>query len=174
MSEAEIDRGLALATSGNAFIGAWKEPSTRETIATVPRVARCGEPVEQWPIVDTGGEGVKLNGKTVDAAALQDELRTLHNNHVLLHPNDPPTRWAVLLLAPSETPTQRLLPLFTAIRAAGFTDVDALVIVPHVDETRTLGPLDRPSLCKRTLVIDELDRARLPPTWAALSVHDAL
>jgi hypothetical protein len=145
-----------------------------DTIAKVPRVRDCGEPLEQAPIVDIA-EDVKLNGRRVTPAALQDELASLRRYHRLLHPNDDVGAASrVIVLAPAATPTARLKPLLTAIRAAGMTEIEAAVIVPHDTDTRTLGRLQRPSMCRRKPALDRLDRPDVAPTWEQFLVNDAL
>ena len=133
-----------------------------DTITKVPRVRECGEPVEMAPIVDVA-EDVRLNGNRVTLAELQEELATSRQDH-----------GRVLVLAAATTPTARLKPLFAAIRAAGMTEIDAAVIVPHDSDTRTLGRLERPSMCRRTPALDALDGRDVAPTWQQLLVNDAL
>ena len=145
-----------------------------DTIAKVPRVRECGEPLEQAPIVDVAEE-VALNGRRVTPAELQEELGTLRRNHGLLHPSDDAAAASrVIVLAPSATPTARLKPFLAAMRAAGMTEIDAAVIVPHDTVTRTLGRLERPSMCRRKTALERLDQPDVPPTWEQLLVNDAL
>jgi hypothetical protein len=167
---------LFIASRGHAYDGAHPLPVLDavslipgKTVATTPQVERCGDPLEVAPIIDVG-EHVTLRGEIVDPAAIEATLRAIARNTASEMPN---VRLRVVLVAAATTPTTRLLPLFAAVRAAGYSDVDAVVIVPHVTDTRTLGPLERPSICARKLSLARLDLAHAPPTWAALALQPA-
>ena len=145
-----------------------------DTIRKAPRVRECGQPLEQAPVVEVAEE-IRLNGRRITPAELQEELGTLRRYHALLHPNDDAAAATrVIVVAAATTPTARLQPLFAALRAAGITEVEAAVVVPHDAETRTLGRVERPSMCRRTPALDRLERPDAPSTWQQLSVNDAL
>jgi hypothetical protein len=171
------------ATRGHAWDGAHPLPAIEathlvsgKTIEHAPRVERCGESLDEAPIVDAG-EGLVLNGQPVTPAELDGELRVLENRHKLLHPDDDDgwaTHPSLILLAPADKPARELVAIFAAAKAAGYAKVQAAVIVPADVETRTLGRLSRASQCRRDLALDSAFAPAAGATWAQLLVHDAL
>lgn len=147
------------------------EPGTgildRESLGLAPRTKSCDAQASSMPVV-TFADAVKLDRRVVGPEELRDQIITLRNNLLLLHPDAKRSRFRVLVVAPLETATERMLPFLRAIARADLSSIDAVSVRPDVLVTRTLGVLERPIVCIHPVALTGEWMPGSLSTWGAL------
>jgi hypothetical protein len=133
-----------------------------------PVLSRCEEaPV--MPIVVVNGDRTTLDHRRMTPELMAQDLETLRRNWDVLHPYE---RFSdkVALVADRSATSASIAPWLRAIQAAEYSRVSIVTRRTSTVETRTLGGLERHSMCFASFVLDESGRPlREFPRWSHLA-----
>ncbi len=119
-----------------------------------PSSRRCGE-LQPNPVLALHADGAYFDGRPVAPDDYAEQLATLRNNYLLLHPEGDPAKVVTLLAAPSETPLARLAPYLRASAGRGMRGFVLVAVQPRFTDTRTLGRIDRPRMCALPFTVED-------------------